>query len=368
MQSTRPSRSVGSSTAVKMSDKNQIAARAFQIEQLMSKRYFEDLGKHLSELEMIYMTKEHLQETDVVRAVYRVLKNCPSVSLKKKAKCLLAKWRAFYMNTHFKPRGSPKLIPVSANKEENVGLSQAASQDEIVGLCCSFSLLSSQDAANPTGAVGSENNTTQVELNKEHLGAGNPESTSKKSSELQDPTMSVRTKCVDLLYRALTSSATDLTKADLWQNFAKEIEEHVFSLYSNNIKKYKTCIRSKVANLKNPQNSHLQQNLLAGTMSAKEFAEMTVLDMASQTLKKLRASYTESSIREHYLPHVIDGTQTNKIKCKRCEKYNCKVTVIARGTLFLPSWVRNSNPDEQMTYVICNECGEQWYHSNWVCL
>ncbi|ERE65901.1 transcription elongation factor A and central domain-containing protein [Cricetulus griseus] len=136
----------------------------------------------------------------------------------------------------------------------------------------------------------------------------------------------------------------------------------------SNIKKYKICIRSKVANLNNPKNSHLQQKLLSGTMSAREFAEMTVLDMANEELKQLRASYTESSIQEHHLPQTVEGTQTNKIKCRRCEKYNCKITVIARGTLFLPSWVQNSNPDEQMTYVICNECGEQWYHSNWVCL
>lgn len=354
--------------AVKMSDKNQIAARASLIEQLMSKRYFEDIGKYLIELEMIYVSKEHLQETDVVRAVYRVLKNCPSVALKKKAKCLLAKWRAFYKSTHFRPRDSLKLFPSNANKQENAALSQDLSQDEILGLCSSLSLLSSQDVTKPVEVTESETSTTQMELNEEHLESGACEATQKTSSELQDPAVSVRMKCVELLYTALNSFSTDQAKADLWQNFAREIEEHIFTLYSNNIRKYKTCIRSKVANLKNPKNSHLQQNLLSGAMSAREFAKMTVLEMANQELKQLRAAYTESSIQEHYLPHEIDGTQTNKIKCRRCEKYNCKITVIARGTLFLPSWVRNSNPDEQMTYVICNECGEQWYHSNWVCL
>ena len=128
-------------------------------------------------------------------------------------------------------------------------------------------------------------------------------------------------------------------------------------------------LHSKVANLKNPRNSHLQQNLLSGTMSPREFAEMTAMEMASQELKQLRASYTKSALREHYLPQVVEGTLTRKIKCERCEKFNCQVTVIPRGTLFLPSWVRNPGPDEEMmTYVICNECGEQWYHSKWVCL
>jgi transcription elongation factor S-II len=353
--------------AVKMSDKNQIAARASLIEQLISQRNFEDLGNHLTELEMIHVTKAHLQETDVIRAIYQVLKNCPSVTLKKKAKCLLSKWKALYKSTHFKPRDSPKLFPSGGNKEENTGLSHDPSQGEILGLCSSNSLLSSQVVANSTEIIVPGNNA-KMERREEHLGAVDPKSTGKKSSEFQGFTVCMRNKCTELLYAALTSSSTNQS-ADLWQKFAREIEEHIFTLYSKNIKKYKTCIRSKVANLKNPKNSHLQQNLLSGSVSAREFAEMTTMEMANEELKQLRASYTESCIQEHCLPQVINGTQTNKIKCRRCEKYNCKITVIARGTLFLPNWVRNSNPDEQMmTYVICNECGEQWYHSKWVCL
>uniref|UniRef100_A0A2K5RGR2 Transcription elongation factor A N-terminal and central domain containing n=2 Tax=Cebus imitator TaxID=2715852 RepID=A0A2K5RGR2_CEBIM len=360
------SASVAGTTVLKMSDKNQIGARASLIEQLMSERKFEDLGNHLTELETIYVTKEHLQETNVVRVVYRVLKNCPSVALKKKAKCLLSKWKAVYKETHFKARDSPKLLPVRGNKEENSGLSHP-SHDETLGICSSNSL-SSQDVAKPSEMIVPENGAIQLKPKEEYFEDGDPESTGKRSSELLDPTP-MRTKCIELLYSALTTSSTDQPKADLWQNFAREIEEHVFTLYSMNIRKYKTCIRSKVANLQNPKNSHLKQNLFSGTMSPQEFAEMTVMEMANKELKQLRASYTESCIQEHYLPQVIDGTQTNKIKCRHCEKYNCKVTAIARGALFLPTWVRNSNADEQMmTYVICNECGEQWYHSNWVCL
>ncbi|XP_042536433.1 transcription elongation factor A N-terminal and central domain-containing protein [Dipodomys spectabilis] len=351
-----------------MSDKTQIAARASLIEQLMSQRNFEDLGNHLTELEMFYVTKAHLQETDVVRAVYRVLKNCPSVALKKKAKCLLSKWKALYKNIYVKPRESPKSVHSDGNKEEHAGLSQDLNH-KILSLCSSNSLLSSQAVVNSTAIIVPENSAAQMEAKEEHFRTGGSKSIGQKSNGLQDPTMSMRTKCVELLYTALTSSSTDHPKDDLWQKFAREIEEHIFALYSKNIKKYKTCVRSKVANLKNPKNVHLQQNLLSGTMSAKQFAEMTVMEMANQELKQLRASYTESCIQDHYLPQAIDGTQTNKIKCRRCENYNCKVTVIARGTLFLPSWVRSSNPDEEMmTYAICNECGEQWYHSKWVCL
>lgn len=352
-----------------MSDRNHTAAKASLIEQLMSKRNFEDLGNHLAELEMIYVTKEHLQETDVVRAVYRVLKNCPSVALKKKAKCLLAKWKALYKETHLKTRDNLKLSCPGGGREEKARVSLDQSPEELVGSCSSDSLPSSQDIAAPTEMIIPQNSTDQMDSKEEHCGGDDTKPTGSGPGMLQDPTMPLRAKCVELLSMALTHSSTDQANADLWQNIAREIEEHIFILYSKNMKKYKTCIRSKVANLKNPSNCHLQQNLLSGTMSPKQFAEMTAMEMANKELKQLRAAYTESCIQERYLPQVIDGTPTAKIRCRRCERYNCKVTMIARGTLFLPSWVRNSNPDEQMmTYVICNECGEQWYHSKWVCL
>ncbi|XP_006835689.1 PREDICTED: transcription elongation factor A N-terminal and central domain-containing protein [Chrysochloris asiatica] len=349
-----------------MSAKRQITARVALIEQLVSDRNFEGLGNHLTELETIHVTKEHLQETDVARAVYRVLKHCPTATLKKKAKSLLSKWKALYKTLpHCQPTGNPQLLPTRERKEEKAEGSQASGKDEMLDISC----LSFQDVAKAIEMIVPASSAVYMVPKEGHCSGCDPVPTGKESSMPLGPTMPVRTKCVELLYKALTSSPTDPPKADLWQKFAEEIEEHIFALYSRNLKKYKTCIRSKVSNLKNPRNSHLQRNLLTGTMSPREFAAMTVLEMASQELKELRAAYTESSIQEHLLPQGLDGTQTDKIQCRRCEKYNCKVTVIARGTLFLPSWVRKSSPDEQMmTYVICNECGEQWYHSKWVCL
>lgn len=351
-----------------MSAETQLAARAKLIMQLMSNENFEDLVNHLTELETMHLTKEHLRQTDVVKVVYHVFKSCPTVALKKKAKCLLSKWKAIYQDPSFTLGDSPTFFPASG-EATNSGLSSGSRPDETVGGPGSDSLPSSQGVlAKATAAIVPENSPSGLE-HKDELGkGGDPQSTDRRSSELLHPAVPVRVKCTELLYEALTSSSTDEPKAELWQDFAREIEEHVFTLYPKNLKKYKSCIRSKVANLKNPKNSHLQRNLLSGTMSPREFAEMTVMDMASEELKQLRAFYTESGIQEHCLPQVLEGTQTEKIRCRRCEKFNCKVTVIDRGALYLPSWVQNSNPDEQMTYVICNECGEQWYHSNWVCL
>lgn len=354
--------------AGEMSARTELAARAALIEQLMCEGNFEDLGDPLTELETLHVTREHLRQTDVVRAVYRVLKNCPTVPLRKRAKCLLLQWKAVYRDPSCKPRDSPAGCP-AGGKDTKSGLSYDSRPDETEGGPGSDSLLSSQDVTARATETVPKDSPSGMEHQEERVKGGDPKATEQRSRELLHPAAPLRMKCTELLYGALTSSPTGQPEADLWHSFAREIEEHVFSLYSKNLKKYKACIRSKVANLKNPQNSHLQQNLLSGAVSPREFAEMTAMDMASKELKQLRAFYTQSAIQEHCLPQVVEGTHTEKIKCRHCEKFNCKVTVIDRGTLFLPSWVRNSGPDEQkMTYVICNECGEQWYHSNWVCL
>nr|XP_020750577.1 transcription elongation factor A N-terminal and central domain-containing protein isoform X2 [Odocoileus virginianus texanus]XP_020750578.1 transcription elongation factor A N-terminal and central domain-containing protein isoform X2 [Odocoileus virginianus texanus]XP_020750579.1 transcription elongation factor A N-terminal and central domain-containing protein isoform X2 [Odocoileus virginianus texanus]XP_020750580.1 transcription elongation factor A N-terminal and central domain-containing len=353
-----------------MSDKNQITARVSLIEQLMSQRNFEDLGNHLTALETLHVTPEHLQETEVVRVVYRVLKNCPTAALKQKAKHLLSEWKALYKYTLCKPEGSPKQFPPGGSQEENQGLPPDPNQEEVVRSSSRYnSLFTSQDVAGAVETIVPEDSCGGAEPKAVPVSTQDPQSTDLAASGQPDPAVPVRARCTELLYEALTASSPGQPRAHVWHNLAQEIEAHIFALHPKNLQKYKTCIRSKVANLKNPHNSHLQQNLLSGTTSPREFAEMTTMEMASQELKQLRASYTKSALREHYLPQVVEGTPTRKIKCKRCEKFNCQVTIIPRGTLFLPSWVRNSSPDEEMmTYVICNECGEQWYHNKWVCL
>lgn len=75
----------------------------------MSRRNFEDLGNHLTESETLRVTQEHLQGTVVVRVVYRVLKNCPTVAWKKKAKRLLSEWKAVCKDLRF--NGQPEIIP-----------------------------------------------------------------------------------------------------------------------------------------------------------------------------------------------------------------------------------------------------------------
>lgn len=362
---------------LKMSDQKIIVHRAHCIEKLLSGNNFQDIEDHLKELEDVDMTIEYLQGTEVTKAVYRVLKSCPSVELKKKAKQLLSKWKALYKNNCVQSVQVKKSVSGNVKEElEHLGvtpgeqlLSEGPSQQEVLDSAPSQVLVPSQSVKNVV--------CSQPEGSLEQLSPFEDQCIDNRDSKplvneaslQQDHMRALRCKCADLLYKAMSDSAKDKEETDKWLELSKEIEEHIFALHSKNDRKYKNCIRSKISNLKNPKSSHLKCNLFSGTLSPKAFAEMTVMEMASDELKQLRALYTESSVQEHQLPQVINGTQTNKIKCRRCEKFDCTVTMIARGTLFLPGWVRNTNPDEQMlTYVICNECGEQWYHSRWICL
>ncbi|NXW61173.1 TEANC protein, partial [Eurystomus gularis] len=359
-----------------MSDQKNIVHRAHCIEKLLSENNFQDIEDHLKELEGVVMTIEYLQETEIAKAVYRVLKSCPSVELKKKTKQLLSRWKALYKNNCVQSMQVKKSVSMSVKEEmehlsvapRDQSLSEGPRQQEVLDATSSKILVPSQTVKDVVhnNAEGSRN---QLSSEEQHTGNEDSKPFVTEASVQQNAMRALRCKCTDLLYKALAGSAKNEEEAAKWLELSKEIEEHIFALHAKNDRKYKNCIRSKISNLKNPKTCHLKHNLFSGSLGPKAFAEMTVMEMASDELKQLRALYAESSVQEHQLPQVINGTQTNKIKCRRCEKCDCTVTMIARGTLFLPGWVRNTTPDEQMlTYVICNECGEQWYHSRWICL
>ncbi|KAM4701793.1 transcription elongation factor A N-terminal and central domain-containing protein [Discoglossus pictus] len=336
-------------------------SRAFQVERILPERKYEDIALHLNYFERAEVTLEVFQQTDIVRVVYRVLKSCPEGALKKKAKCLLSKWKALYRReSHIENTIQEKCL-MNEDKAKSV---VKASIKEIP---CGDEVLALEGTSNLPCSVTQEQDSLNTESSSQESCSNQSTSTGyyigKKTVTIDE---ALRTKCTDLLCQALAEPTECQEKT---QNLAKEIEENIYILNAGNDKKYRNCIRSKVSNIKNPKNSHLRKHIFSGALSPEEFAKMSPMEMANEELKKLRASYTEACVQEHQLPQGVDGVQTNKIKCRRCEKFNCTVTMISRGTLFLPGWVRTGNPDEElMTFVTCNECGEKWYHSRWVCL
>ncbi|XP_069496150.1 transcription elongation factor A N-terminal and central domain-containing protein [Ambystoma mexicanum] len=357
-----------------MTDEKQIIAIVHHIEKLLAGNNYDDVGDHLAVLEDMDMTVELLQATEAVTTVYRVLKCFPAKNLKKKARLVLSKWKALFKNNYRTSKHNQdgfSVTMVDSQKsnlfaERQVETFLEPSVSEVFYLAnVSQSVTVPKEVVN--NAMDSHINAAQGDNPAVHSGLFthdlNPQG---KEHQL----LVLRTKCTELLHQALAgSTACQGKEHEATFVLAKEIEQHIFLAHASNEKKYKVCIRSKVSNLKNPKHPHLSQCLFSGTLSPKEFVQMTALEMASDERKRLRALYTESAVLEHQLPQSTEGTPTNKLKCRQCENFNCTVKAIPRGTLFLPGWVQNGKPDDDlMTFVICNVCGEKWYNNGWVCL
>ncbi|XP_078264766.1 transcription elongation factor A N-terminal and central domain-containing protein [Rhinoraja longicauda] len=358
-----------------MNSLKEMTHRAHQIEKLISGNNIQDIKCLLDGMEDIQVTPEVLQETDLVKAVYRVLKTCPDAGIRGKARRLLSAWKKLYKRSNLQGKcpedkacdGTEKTEPSNEMGQGKVKLEHETSETDsacrnptqqtqiTTGTDVIRNLLTNEKAhdvkvpVTEEGFVGIEQDAAPKQLCISGVDA-------------------VRTKCVALLFQALIGSEpVDGTQVGIWQGIAEEIEQSIYAIHLKNTKKYKACIRSRISNLKDPKNPHLRQRIQLGEITPQMFAEMSVMDMASEELKHLRAFYTTSGLQNHQLPQCSEGIKTSKLRCRRCEKFNCTVTAIARGTLFIPAWVRSGNPDEQMvTFIICNECGEQWYNSGWI--
>lgn len=331
----------------------ELTYRALQVERLLADRKYEDIMYHLSYFETLEVSLQTLQETDVIGVVYRVLKSCSQGAMKKKAKCLLSKWKLLYKESC----AHPKEENHTGESKELVAVQSVPENEHDKSVLGSTMNLHLSTATQETAAENTDSSTQAACCTK---------SSADNVGEEKIIAEELRVKCRELLCQAL-SDPTEC--AEKTHAYAHALEESIYNMYAKNEKKYRNCIRSKVSNLRNPKNSHLKKQIFSGTLSPGAFATMTAMEMASDELRKLRASYTQESVQEHQLPQGVDGLQTNKIKCRKCDRFNCTVTMFSRGTLFLPAWVRAGNPDEEMmTFIICNECGEKWYHSRWICL
>ncbi|XP_034533657.1 transcription elongation factor A N-terminal and central domain-containing protein [Notolabrus celidotus] len=312
-------------------DTKEIVHIALQMEKSIKDRSHGDSLTLLADLDKVHITAQQLETTDLVKVLYRLLKSCSDSSVKKAVKGLLAKWKKQY--------GQDRESVKCAEEGEGSELSCRDSSDDGV---------SEQDRTSLEGKDGCKTLSSTSE-----------------STSSSCPPSSVRSKCVQLLFAALSKEQPQEEAA----NLAENIEKHIHKLHKSNTTKYKACIRSKVANLRNPKNSHLLQGLVDGSLSPEVFSRMSTEEMASKELQQLREEYSSRGVSERQLPQGIEGTKTQKIRCKRCGMSDCSVTQVSRGALFLPAWVRRGGPDEDaMTFVTCSGCGEQWYHSGWICL
>lgn len=312
-------------------DGKEIVHSALQIERASADRNYGDMSTVLGELDKMHITAEQLETTDVARVLYQLLKTCPDGNVKKAARALLSRWKKQYSKARVKCTGSNAELPC---RSDDLGGE---------GVCV-------EEEATSSG--------TKDGLQTLSVTAAGTTVCSSFSS--------IRSKCVQLLFTSLCPELPDHDKA---AKLARAIEHHIHQCHNSNQLKYKACVRSKVANLRNLKSQHLRQGLLNGLLSPEAFVQMSMEEMAGAELRQLREEYSSSGVSERQLPQGVEGTQTHKIRCKRCGGMDCKVTQVARGALFLPAWVKRGGPDEDaMTFVTCSRCGQQWYHSSWICL
>lgn len=315
-------------------DAKELVRCALQIEKSTADGSFGNVSTLLGDLDKLQVTAEQLETTDIVRVLYRLLKSCSDDGVKKAAKGLLSKWKRQYGRDR---RGERADGGVSDQGDSHAD-------------------------PEPT-CDGREESVKCEEGAKDGLQTLPPPAESSSSS---CSLSSVRSKCVQLLLAALRPEPPDQDKA---AQLAENIERHIHLLHTSSQIKYKACVRSKVANLRNPKNKHLLRGLLSGSLGPETFARMSAEEMASAELRQLREEYSSRGVNERQLPRGVEGTRTQKIRCERCGGSDCEVTQVSRGALFLPAWVRRGGPDEDaMTFVTCSQCGQQWYHSGWNCL
>ncbi|XP_046887186.1 transcription elongation factor A N-terminal and central domain-containing protein isoform X1 [Hypomesus transpacificus] len=335
---------------------------AVHIEKSNKEGKYLDTVSLLTSLDIACVTVKHLQETDIVRVLYRVLKNCPQLPVKMKVKHLLSKWKKLYSHSEHRKRGEKSTV--DEKKVASLLFNRVEQGDSQTG-----------PQPNSTLVKG----TKAIREEKTPLRTDRPSTSDclATNSNHQEATLTtcneslvLRPKCVQLLLGSLNpegSAGLETTAATA--SLAEDIEQHIYNLHRANPAKYKTCVRSKVANLRNPKNGHLREGLLSGSLAPEAFSRMSMQEMASVELQRLREEYSSQGVSERQLPRGLEGTPTQKIRCRRCDGSDCKVTQVSRGTLFLPAWVHSGNPGEDaMTFVTCSGCGEQWYHSGWVCL
>ncbi|CAG2119079.1 unnamed protein product [Medioppia subpectinata] len=159
-----------------------------------------------------------------------------------------------------------------------------------------------------------------------------------------------RLKSRELLLKSLLPNNEEL-KDDIFRvvKLAVEIEKHIFQEFQNTDNKYKTRVRSRIANLSDEQNASLRYRVLKGTVTVKEIATMSAEDMASDRMKQMRQQFHDEAIAANLLPEVF-GTTCDLLKCPKCKSNTCTY-----------SQVQIERADEPMTTLcLCITCGYRW--------
>ena len=158
-----------------------------------------------------------------------------------------------------------------------------------------------------------------------------------------------RDKVRKLLHDAL---ATDAPKSEEDENILKvanAIEEHMYNMFSDVGRDYKTKYRNISFNLKDKKNGKLRSMLLDRLLSPEELLNMTSEQLANDDLKKSRELVHEKMTRDA-MPYNKQAATTDQFKCGKCKERKCTYYQM-----------QTRSADEPLTtFVHCVNCDNRW--------
>lgn len=172
-----------------------------------------------------------------------------------------------------------------------------------------------------------------------------------------DPTRdSVREKLQDVFEAGKVASAAYLREQYVnTAEMSEEAEAHMFKVFDGVSKEYKARFRSLMFNLKDPKNPEFIRMVMTGQLHVNDLAEMKVVEMASDEMKKQRHQAAENAKmalmdEKTYKQYAGKETQDGILKCPRCK--SMKTEYIE---------VQTRSADEPTTKkCTCNACDYRW--------
>lgn len=304
-----------------MSCQDEVIKIGKKLEKLISSKSTDDsIGLDLlKSLQKLPMTLDVLTKTRIGMTVNNFRKTCKKDEVVTLAKSLIKSWK--------------RLLPE--------GTSGSQSKSTLTRSSSSVSSSKDEDSRD-----SQQNDNTSQKSDSSH-GSDSPRP-SNLVTKVAGTTDTVRLKCRELLASAFKCGGPVEGAAD-FALLGAAIEDCIFQEFKNTEMKYKNRIRSRIANIKDPKNPRLREDVLLGYISPERMAAMTAEEMASQELKELRAKLTKEAIDDHQMGTQA-GTKSDLFKCSKCGE---------RNTTY--NQVQTRSADEPMTtFVLCNHCGNRW--------
>ncbi|OAF70798.1 hypothetical protein A3Q56_01445 [Intoshia linei] len=205
-------------------------------------------------------------------------------------------------------------------------LRKNTTNDKVVIICKDLLRQWKNNISTATPSISSQNNDT--EENKRSERSRTPlrsphqeEKETHPNNSRMNTTDPTRLKSRQLFRQSFTKYSIPDDSADI-DVLSNLIECGVYDIFNHTDQKYRATIRSRVLNLRDPNNPKLRENVLMGRLSPNTFANMTSIQMASDEMKKLRQQFTKESIDDHQVSVQV-GTETDMIKCGKCKSRKC---------------------------------------------